>query len=199
MYIPTVGSNVPRTWGFLARAIGRMLLRMCRWHIEGEICDEPKFVLVMAPHTSWWDFTNNLGVMLSTGIDVSWFIANKYTWWPVGGIIRSMGGVPVERSSRHDLVTQMVNHITNSSQFVLAISPEGTRKKVLTWKTGFWYIAKQSKIPVQLISFNYDKRATVFGPVLELSDDIEVDLKRVQEYYRGAAAMYPEKFGGDFL
>lgn len=199
LYIPALGPSVPRTWGKLARFVGRLLLKVCNWRIEGEICNAPKFMLVMAPHTSWWDFTNNLGVMLATGIEVSWFIANKYTRWPLGTLIRYIGGVPVERSSRQDLVSQMVDHINGKDQFVLAIFPEGTRKKVTKWKTGFWYIATQSKLSVQVVSVDYKKRATIFGPVLDLSDDIDADIEKIQSFFQQATARYPAQFGGQYL
>jgi 1-acyl-sn-glycerol-3-phosphate acyltransferase len=81
----------------------------------------------------------------------------------------------------------------------VALFPEGTRKNVVEWKTGFWHIAVQTKIPVQLISLDYDKRVTKFVPVIEPSHILEADMERIQKYYQGVRAKYLDKFGGEYL
>ena len=93
----------------------------------------------------------------------------------------------------------MVEIFNASDRLLLTITPEGTRRKVDKWKTGFWHIAAQADVPVQLVSFDYEKRVTEFGPVIELSDDIEADMERIQNYYKGVRAKHPEKFGGEYL
>jgi len=169
-----------------------MILRGCRWHIEGEICQAPKIVFVMAPHTSWWDFTTNLGVLLATGLHASWFIANKYTKGRVGKFLAYLGAVPVERGARSDMVVQMASQFAVRDKFLLAIFPEGTRKLVPKWKSGFWYIAKRAQVPVQLIAVDYAKRATVFGPVMKLSDDKEQDIQGMRDFFKTVTARRPE-------
>jgi 1-acyl-sn-glycerol-3-phosphate acyltransferase len=82
---------------------------------------------------------------------------------------------------------------------MVTLFPEGTRKKVGTWKTGFWYIASQADIPIQLVSFDYEKRITECGPVIEPSNNIEADMKIIQQYYKGVQAKHPDKFGGEYL
>lgn len=159
-------------------------MRLCRWRMEGEICQSSKFIFVMGPHTSWWDFTTNFGVLLALGIHVSWFIANKYTKGVVGKMLAYVGAVPVERSKSSDMVAQMAAQFHGRNKFLLAVFPEGTRKPVPQWKSGFWHIAKQARIPVQLVAVDYKKRATVFGPILELSDDKEADIRRMREYFK---------------
>lgn len=79
MYLPSLGNQLPQRGNRFSKWLGRMMMRLCRWKAEGEICQSPKFICVMAPHTSWWDFTNNLGLLLALGLHASWFIANKYT------------------------------------------------------------------------------------------------------------------------
>lgn len=164
----------------------------CRWHIEGEVCQVPKVVFVMAPHTSWWDFTTNLGVLLATGIHASWFIANKYTKGVVGKFLTFLGAVPVERGERTDLVTQMASQFAARDKFLLAIFPEGTRKYVPKWKSGFWYIAKRAQVPVQLIAVDYARRATVFGPVMTLTDDKDKDIQTMRTHFKTVTAQRPE-------
>ena len=98
----------------------------------------------MAPHTSWWDFTTNFGVLLALGLHASWFIASKYTKGVLGKLVAYVGAVPVERKERTDMVAQMANQFLVNDKFLLAVFPEGTRNPVPTWKTGFWHIAKNA-------------------------------------------------------
>jgi len=193
MFIPTLATKVPQRGNWFTKWLGRVLLRLCRWHIEGDVCNASKFVFVMAPHTSWWDFTVNLGVKLAMGFHVSWFIANKYTKGLIGIMLANIGAVPVERNSRNDMVTQMAAAFNQRDKFVLAIFPEGTRKRVDSWKTGFWHIAKQAQVPVQLVAVDYRKRATVFGPIMDLSDDKDADIQRMRDYFKPVLAKNPEK------
>ena len=192
MYIPELGELLPRRGNCFSKWLGRLLMRLCNWQIEGEICQSPKFVVALGPHTSWWDFTTNLGVLLAIGLHASWFIANKYTKGEVGRLLTFFGAVPVERSERSDLVSQMVREFNNRSQFVLAIFPEGTRRPVDSWKTGFWHIAKQAGVPVQLVGVDYEKRATVFGPIVELSDDKNRDIRTMQLFFQQVTPKHPE-------
>ncbi len=191
MYLPKLGPHLPRRGNGLSRWLGRMLMRLCRWHVEGEIDQSAKLLLVMAPHTSWWDFTMNFGVLLAMGLRASWFIASKYTGGFIGGMLRVMGAVPVERSVHSDMVGQMTGRFAAADRFVLAIFPEGTRKPVAVWKSGFWHIAKQAGVPVQLVAVDYARRATVFGPVIDLSDDKEQDIRRMRAYFHPAMAKRP--------
>ena len=192
MFIPDLGNQLPKRGNPVSQWLGRMLMRLCRWDIEGEICQSPRSIFVMAPHTSWWDFTTNFGVLLALGLHASWFIANKYTKGTAGKLLAYFGAVPVERSERSDMVKQMVNQFHAREKFVLAIFPEGTRKPVSQWKTGFWHIARETQVPVQLVAVDYAKRATVFGPILQLSDNMEEDIKRMREYFRPITAKRPD-------
>ena len=168
-------------------------MRGCNWHVEGELCQAPKFICVMAPHTSWWDFTTNFGVMLTSGLHASWFIANKYTKGVIGQWLVFFGAIPIDRHSHNDVVTQMADLFNTSDRLVLAIFPEGTRKPVPTWKTGFWHIAKKAQIPLQLVAVDYAKHATVFGPIITLSDDMEQDIEQMRHYFKSVTAKHPEK------
>lgn len=118
---------------------------------------------------------------------------------PVRVILQRWGGIPIDRSNSHNVVSQIVEAFNANDSLLLAISPEGAQSKVEKWKTGFWHIAAQAGVPVQLVSFDYKKRVTECGPVIELSDDIEADMKRIQKYYKGVNAKHPEKFGGEYL
>ncbi len=114
-------------------------------------------------------------------------------------IMRRLGGIPIHRSASRNVLSLIVEAFNKNDKLLLAISPEGARKKVDKWKTGFWYIVKQAGVPVQRVSCDCDSRKTVYGPVIEPSGDIEADMKRIQNYYREVTAKNPGKFGGEYL
>jgi len=155
--------------------------------------------MVWAPHTSLWDFFIAHASRLAVGFQSSWLFAVRHAKGPVWGILQRWGGIPIDRSSSHNVVSQIVETFNANDSLLLAISPEGAESKVDKWKTGFWYIAVQAGVPVQLVSLDYEKRVTECGPVIELSDDIEADMKRIQNYFKGIKAKNPEKFGGEYL
>jgi 1-acyl-sn-glycerol-3-phosphate acyltransferase len=199
MYIPELGSLTPRRGNVLTRAIGRSLLAGYRWRVEGNVHNAARLIGVLAPHTSLWDFYTTMATMLAVGFRTSWLIADAYTWWPLGVFMRWLGGIPVKRDAPQNLVSQIVKTFDENDKLLLALFPEGTRKNVFKWKTGYWHIAVQAEIPIQLVSLDYDRRATVFGPVIEPSSSLEADMERIQKYYRGVRAKHPEKFGGEYL
>lgn len=199
MHIPQLGPLTPQKSNVLTRAIGRFLLFGLRWQVKGTVYNAPKLVMVLAPHTSTCDFLVGLASMLAVGFRSSWLIAAKHTWWPLGIFMRRLGGIPVHRSAPHDVVSQMVKTFNDNDKLLFALSPEGTRKKVTKWKTGFWHIAANAGVPIQLISFDYARRITECGPVIETSNNIEADMKLIQNYYKGVQAKYPSKFDGEYL
>lgn len=199
MHLPELGPLTPQRSNALTRAMGRLLLYLSRWRVTGYVHNAPKFVMVLAPHTSLWDFFIAHAIMLAVGFQSSWLIAAGHAKGPVGSIMRRFGGILIHRSASHNVVSQIVETFNASDRLLLAIAPEGTRRKVEKWKTGFWHIAVQAGVPVQLVSFDYEKRVTEFGPVIEPSEDIEADMERIQNYYKGVNARHPEKFGGDYL
>lgn len=192
MNLIKLGEQHPQRGNRASKWIGRMLLRICHWHTEGEICQAPKFICVMAPHTSWWDFTTNFGVLMATGLHASWFIANKYNKGLLGKWLAFFGAIPIDRTTRNDVVTQMVEMFSSNERLILAIFPEGTRKPVPTWKTGFWRIAKKAQVPLQLVAVDYAKQATVFGPIITLTDDMERDIQQMRLYFKSVTAKRPE-------
>ncbi len=199
MEVPVLGAAVPRWGNRLTKAIGRFLLAGYHWHIEGQVLNESKFVMILAPHTSSWEFLTSIATRLALGMGNHWLVADAYAWWPLGRLMGWLGGVPVDRRSHHDLVSQMVQTFRTSNRFILALYPEGTRRRVSQWKTGFWHIATAARVPIQIVSIDYAKRATVFGPVFEPSGNLEADMRKIQAQYRGVRAKYPDQFGGEYI
>ena len=199
MNLPGLGPLTPRRGNVLTRAIGRALLAGYRWRVEGNVHNSNKLVMVLAPHTSSWDFLTTNATMLALGFRSSWLIAEAYTWWPLGIFMRWLGGIPVKRNTSNHLVSQIVHAFDENDELMLALFPEGTRRKEVKWKTGFWHIAVRAGVPIQLVSLDYDRRVSEFGPVIEPSHSLEADMKRIQQYYRGVRAKYPDKFGGEYF
>ena len=198
MNIPDLGNLVPQTVNVFRKTIGRLILYFYRWDIEGNINNSPKLIVSLAPHTSNWDFITNMGTMLSMGILSKWFVAKEFYWWPLKVLLKWLGGIPVDRSKRQNLVDEMVELIGNSKKIILSIYPEGATKKKFEWKTGIWYIAKNSKVPIQLVGLDYENRKTIFGPVIELTDSVQKDMKKIQMYYKNFHAKYPDNFGSEY-
>lgn len=186
-----LGEQHPQRGNRFSKWLGRMLMRVLRWHTEGELCPASRFICVMAPHTSWWDFTNNFSVMLATGMHTSWFIADTYTRGVARDVLVYFGAIPIDRGAKNDIVAQMADRFASQERLILGIFPEGTRKPVPTWKTGFWHIAKQAQVPIQLVSVDYARRATVFGPVVTLTDDMESDIKAMRRHFNTVTAKRP--------
>lgn len=199
MNIPELGPLTPQKSNALTRAIGRLLLSILRWQIKGQVHNGLKFIMVLAPHTSAWDFFIGHASKMAVGFQSSWFIAAKHAKWPLSIIMRKFGGIPIHRSTSHNVVSQIVKAFDDYEKLMFAMFPEGTRRKVDKWKTGFWYIATQAEVPIQLVGFDYEKKATICGPVIEPSNDIEADMELIQNYYKDVKAKHPEKFGGEYL
>ena len=168
-----------------ARWIGRSLLRLGGWRMEGEFPDLPRLVLIGAPHSSNWDGVWGLGAKLALGLDIR--ILGKDSLFRVpllGYVLQRMGVIPVDRAAAHGVVQQSVALIRGNERFWYGLAPEGTRKRVERWKAGFWKIAKAADVPVLPAYFHYGRRVVGIGPVFHLGDDMHADIARIQAWYR---------------
>jgi 1-acyl-sn-glycerol-3-phosphate acyltransferase len=168
-------------------------MRLCGWRMEGSLPDLPKMVVTAAPHTSNWDFLVGLGAMYAAGFRVSFL--GKHTLFrpPLGWFMRWVGGRPVDRSSSRGVVAETVAQIQAADRFILALAPEGTRKRVVEWRTGFWRVAKDANLPIVLGYFDYGTRTVGFGPMI-WPGELESDLRAIQAFYRTKTPRRPELF-----
>jgi 1-acyl-sn-glycerol-3-phosphate acyltransferase len=195
--IPQLPPAIPRTHGPLVAAFGRRMLALTGWrleNIEGGFPDAPKFVMVVAPHTSNWDVP--VGLMAKFALQLSCkFIAKQSAfWWPLGAFLRALGGVPVDRSAASDFVQETVRIFREREKLVLVITPEGTRSKVERWKSGFHRIARAAGVPVVLVSFDYSRKVVRLGPSFTATEDYEGDLARIQSHITASMARHPERY-----
>lgn len=176
------------------KRFGRWALRMAGWRYVTSVPEPPKSVICVAPHTSNWDFILGKLYYWTEQRDASFLMKKSWFFFPVGNILRAMGGVPVDRS-RNTSVTKQVVHMFNSrNRFHIAITPEGTRKRVKKWKMGFYHIAMEAGVPIQLAYIDYGKKELGITDIFYPTGDEQADLHTIQSFYRGTTARFPEQF-----
>lgn len=164
-------------------ALGRMLLRFLRWRIEGDIPNLPKFVIAVAPHTSNWDFVVGIAAMFALDLRLSFIGKHTLFVGPFAAVLRWMGGIPVDRASPHGVVADCVRAFEAVDRRILAIAPQGTRKRVPHFRSGFLHIAKGAGVPVLLASLDYAARCVRLGPLFEPGEDLEADRRRIEAFF----------------
>ena len=176
----------------VGRLWARVFLGLIGWKKEGELPDIPKFVMIVAPHTTNWD----LPVMLALGFlmraKLFWMTKESVFRWPFRGFLVWLGGIPIDRSKPNGVVGQCVDLFTQREQLILAVPPEGTRKKVRAWKSGFYHIAVGAGVPIALGYLDYKRRRGGVGGVFYPTGDYEKDLREIQAFYRNVTPKYPE-------
>jgi 1-acyl-sn-glycerol-3-phosphate acyltransferase len=179
----------------MRRSFANMLLRLFGWHAIGALPDIPKGVLVVAPHTSNWDFVVMLLLAMALGIKTTWM--GKHTLFrpPLGWLMRRLGGLPINRSARHNVVEQAIQSFRDRDRLILAVLPEGTRKRTTHWKSGFYHIANGARVPLILGFADYKRKVGGIGPVFMPSGDIEADMAVIRDFYSGMVGKRPEQFG----
>ncbi len=157
---------------------------------------EPKCIILGVPHTSAWDFIISYLYYRAVGGRASVMVKKSFFVWPLGAIVKAMGGIPVDRSKGSTLVLQIIREFQERDQLHLAIAPEGTRKATNRWKTGFHTIAKRAQVPIYLGYFDWKRKEVGRGERFELTEDVEEDLKRIKRWYieKGVEGKYPSQF-----
>src|SRR5687768_3780626 len=161
--IPALGPEVPSRGGGVMRILGRAILAALGWRLEGEIPNVPRCVVIIAPHTSNWDFVIGLATLLALDLRVTWLGKHQIFRGPLGPLWRALGGVAVDRSAAHGVVERAVAVLAPPHSTFLAVAPEGTRRKVEQWKSGFWRIARAAGVPILPVAFDYrrDRKSVV--------------------------------------
>jgi 1-acyl-sn-glycerol-3-phosphate acyltransferase len=177
-------------------AFGRAWLKTFGWEVEGGAPPVPKAVVVAAPHTSNWDLPFALAIAWSLDLDMQW--VGKHTLFerPVWGrFMRSLGGIGVDRRKRNDSVKAIADVVRERERLLLIVPPEGTRGAASRWKSGFYWIAVESEVPIVLGFLDYGKKRGGLGTILEPSGDIGADFERMRGFYEHVTGKHPEKQG----
>jgi 1-acyl-sn-glycerol-3-phosphate acyltransferase len=154
------------------------------WRIEGVLPDVPKLVLIAAPHTSNWDFVVGLLAKFAVGIDAAWLGKHTLFRAPFGFLFRRWGGIPVNRDASQDMVAQVVRLFAERPKLILGLAPEGTRRKVSRWRTGFWHMAHGARVPILPIMFDWSRKAIRVAPLIH-TREMEGDLAAIRALYDG--------------
>lgn len=151
------------------------------WKIEG-IFDKKikKSVIIVVPHTSWHDFFIGVFIRRIQKIDIHFIAKSELFKWPFGWYFRWMGGVSLDRTPGQNKVEAIAEIFKERDEFRLSLSPEGTRKKVSAWKTGYYYIALAAKVPIICVAFDYGRKTVVIHEEFYPTDDIELDTKKLR-------------------
>lgn len=168
-----------------------------RLHVTIPIPD--KCILCLAPHTSNWDFVIGELYYHAMGKKAGFLMKREWFTPPLGYIWRKMGGIPVNRSRSTSLTDQLATAAAQATYFNLAVTPEGTRKRVTTWKRGFYYIALKAGIPILLFAIDYKEKKIVCTRSITPSGDVESDMRTIMEYYAPFHGKHPENFAIESL
>lgn len=190
--LPEPPLSVPRRGNRLTRFFGCLTTALSGWSYEGNFPDEPKYVIAIVPHTSNEDFLVGLNPLWAMGLRLDFLGKKSLFWEPFGTFLRWLGGVPIDRNAGGSVVGQAVEEFKKREQFVLVITPEGTRSKVDRWKSGFYHIALQADVPIVPMGFDYGTKTVKIGPPLWPSGDMEADFAKLSEFYAGIQGKHPE-------
>lgn len=167
------------------RGLSRLWLRLAGWRAEGALAPQAeRCVLIAAPHTSNWDLPYTLMAAFVVGLKPRWMGKAQIFRFPFGGVMRWLGGLAVHRERSNNLVAASAQALRESREpMQLIVPPEGTRSKVREWKTGFYYIAQQAGVPIQLAYIDYVDKRVGLGPVFQPTGDIERDMATIKAFY----------------
>ena len=178
----------------LGRIWARIFLFFIGWKKEGALPEPQKYVMIAAPHTSNWD----LPVMLALGFllrgKLFWMTKDSVFRWPFGGFFKWLGGIPIDRSKTNGVVGQCIELFEKHDTLILAVPPEGTRKKVRAWKTGFYHIANGAHVPIALGYLDYGRKRGGVAKLFHPTGDYDTDVAEIQKFYATITPKHPDKY-----
>jgi 1-acyl-sn-glycerol-3-phosphate acyltransferase len=189
--LPPLGDAVPQRGNAFSRGLGRSILRLGRFRVEGTLPNLPQLVGIVVPHTSNWDFVFMMAFALASGLRVNWLGKHTLFRGPLGALWRWLGGFPVDRAAQNGVVEATTALFRQQSRCVLGLSPEGTRQAVTRWRTGFYYIAQAAGVPILLVVLDLQRRVIGFGPLVTPTGDVEADLEVMYAWYTDVLGYHP--------
>lgn len=187
MIFPQIAPALPKRGNIFSKAFARLNFRLIGWRLEGEPPPISKCVLIGAPHKFLWDFWLCWLVWTGLGAHVHWIFNKKYERGIIRPLARWASGIPVDTTTRGNVVQQMADQFARREKFFIAIMPEGTRfpelQPIDKWKTGFYHIALRAEVPIVPILFDRIGKRVVIGPSIALSGNQELDFAHIQEFY----------------
>jgi tRNA (guanine-N7-)-methyltransferase len=176
----------------MLRRVAQLLLKLTGWTVIGEVPNTPKAVLIAAPHTSYWDGFVALTYKVAVGLDIRFFAKQSLFWFPLGTLLRGLGGIPLNRDRATSAVDQAVAMFEAEENFFFGLAPEGTRALRDSWKSGFYRIAKAANVPVYFGVLDFRNKQIGIAGRLDLSDDMDADIEKCAKFYAGIEGRWPK-------
>jgi len=174
--------------------ISSWILKRMGWDIQGRIPDDvKKAVLIVAPHTSLWDFVIGRIAFWHLDHDIKLLIKKEAFFWPFGIWLRHLGGIPVHRQKHTRMTETIAKMFKERDEFILVITPEGTRTRVEAWKMGFYHIARMADVPIALGRLDYENKKGGVKKIFYPTGDIEKDMAEIREFYKGYKGKHPKR------
>ena len=189
---------------WIFRILGKSIVWTMGWQVDQRLKNDFKrCVMIAAPHTSNWDFIICRAVFEVMGISLRFTIKEEWTKGLLGKLLVSLGAIGIDRnplgkrSNPLSFVDAMANLFDKNEELVMLITPEGSRKKMEHWKTGFYYVAKQAGVPIAFGYMDYKTKTAGIGKVMWPTDNMEADMKEIMAFYKNIHPKYPELFSTD--
>lgn len=189
----------------MLKFISKIFLKIMGWKLNGPLPPNMSThcVVIAAPHTSNWDLPIAAALFYTQGIKIRFTIKKEWMFFPMGLILGALGAIPIDRSpkksgdARLSTVEAMINLFKENEQLVLLVPPEASRSLREEWKTGFYHVAKGANVPIGFGYINYATKIGGIDVVMDLSNDMEADMKKIMTYYQNIKGKFPEKFSVD--
>ena len=179
----------------MLRLLAKSFLRLTGWQAEGQRPIAQRFVLIAAPHTSNWDLAYLLAFTVIFDVKMRFMAKHQLFWGPLGPIMRKLGGIPVRRDRKGDLVQEMADFLRDNDGVALTVPAEGTRAYVPHWKSGFYHIARAAEVPIVPSYLDYARKRGGFGPAIVPTGNIREDMDQLRAFYADKKGLHPELFG----
>ena len=176
-----------------ARVLGRLTMKLLGWKIQGSYPASPHSVIIAAPHTSNWDFVYLIAAMAALGVRIHWLGKASLFNHPLGFIMRWLGGIPVDRSRRNQLVSQIAERFETLSSLHIVVPPAGTRSPTDRWRSGFYHIAKAANVPIIYGFLDYPSKTAGLSQAKALSDDLRQDMDEIRTFYADKRGKFPDQ------
>ncbi len=169
------------------------ILKLMAWKIIGSLPNLKQYVLIVAPHTSNWDLVLGLVARFAVGVKINFLAKQQLFFFPLGTLLKALGGSPVDRTKKGNKVEQAVDLFQNQTHFKLGLAPEGTRSKVTRWKEGFYHIACQANAPIVMVGLDYLSKEVRISEPLWPNKNISEDFEQIIAFFRTIHGKYPKE------
>jgi 1-acyl-sn-glycerol-3-phosphate acyltransferase len=191
-FLPYTIFNTPLVKSIL-RGVSLFFLRTLGWKEIGQLPDKAKYLLIVAPHTSNWDVFYGVILAFALKLDAHFLAKKELFRWPFSPLMKWLGGLPIDRTLSSNIVDRMIQEFAVNEKFVLAIAPEGTRRKVSYWKSGFYHIAEGAHVPILLAFIDYASKTGGAGPLIYPTGEIDRDMSAIRDFYLTVKGKHPDQ------